>query len=820
MKKLLFTAFAVMLLPLFVQAQLSLQGTVSQAGTNKVLSGASIKLKKSGKTTQTDASGQYHLNNLQAGNYTLQVSYLGYSAIEKNITLSSNQTLDFQLQAAAFLADEVIVRSTRATDRSATTFKNLGKTEIEANNFGQDLPFLLNNTPGVVVNSDAGAGVGYTGIRIRGSDATRVNVTLNGIPYNDSESQGTFWVNMPDFASSVDNIQIQRGVGTSTNGAGAFGGSLNIQTATPSADPYAEVNNTYGSFNTWKNTVKVGTGLINEKWSFDGRLSRIKSDGFIDRAASDLKSYFLSGGYQGKKDLLRLNVFAGSESTYQAWNGIPESRLNGDVAGMEAYIARNYLSEADATHLLNSGSRTYNSFTYKDQTDNYWQNHYQLLYARQITDQLTFNGALHYTDGRGYYEEFKTAQKFGNYGLVNPIIGSDTLSRTDLVRRRWLDNDFYGVTYNLSYQPKSNLNFTIGGAYNEYEGKHFGEIIWAQFASNGNLGDHYYDNTGKKKDFNIFGKVSYSPLENLNLFADLQYRNLNYTIAGTEKALNQLNIEDKLNYFNPKAGASYSFSTESNVYASFSVANKEPNRDDYVNSTAGLYPKSERLYNTEAGFRFKNNKLQAGINLYSMVYQDQLVLTGKINDVGESIRQNVDESYRLGLEIDASYTLSPKFIINANAAFSRNKIKNYIDYLYEYNDDGDISNIITTNYKKTDISFSPAVVAFAELAYAPVKGLAFALQNKYVSRQFLDNTQDNSRQLDAYFVSNLRAGYTFSAFGIEKLNLGLLVNNIFDKKYESNGYTYSSLYQGTRTTENFYFPQAGSNYLLSLNLKF
>jgi iron complex outermembrane receptor protein len=820
LKKLLFTAFAVMLLPLFVQAQLSLQGKVSQNGTNKVLPGATIRIEKQGKSTQTNASGQYELNNLPAGTYTLKVSYLGFSPMEKTIELNTNQTLDFQLQTAAFLADEVIVRATRATERSATTFKNMDKAEIEANNFGQDLPFILNNTPGVVVTSDAGGGVGYTGIRIRGSDATRVNVTLNGIPYNDSESQGTFWVNMPDFASSVDNIQIQRGVGTSTNGAGAFGGSLNIQTATPSADPYAEVNNTYGSFNTWKNTVKVGTGLINGKWSFDGRLSRIKSDGFIDRASSDLKSYFLSGGYQGKKDLLRFNVFAGSETTYQAWNGIPESRLKGDVPGMEAYIARNYLSEADAAHLLNSGNRTYNSFTYKDQTDNYWQNHYQLLYARQITDQLTFNGALHYTDGRGYYEEFKTAQKFGSYGLTNPVIGADTLIRTDLVRRRWLDNDFYGVTYNLNYQPQANLTFTLGGAYNEYDGKHFGEIIWAQFASDSNLGDHYYDNTGKKKDFNIFGKVSYSPIEKLNLFADLQYRNLNYTISGTEKALNQLDIEDKLNYFNPKVGASYFLTPQSNVYASFSVANKEPNRDDYVNATAGLYPKSERLYNTEAGYRFKNDKLQAGLNLYSMVYQDQLVLTGKINDVGESIRQNVDESYRIGLEADASYTISPKFMINANAALSRNKIKNYVDYLYEYNDDGDISNIVTTTYNKTDISFSPSAVAFAELAYAPVKGLAIALQNKYVSRQFLDNTQDESRQLDAYFVSNIRAGYTFSAFGVQKLNLGLLVNNIFDKQYESNGYTYSSLYQGNRTTENFYFPQAGTNFLLSLNLKF
>ncbi len=820
MKRLLFTAIAVMLLPVLVQAQFRLQGKVSQAGTGRMLPSATVKILNQAKSTKTDANGSYQFSNLQAGSYTLEVSYLGYTALQKSITLNADQTLDFQLAATAVMADEVIVRSTRASERAAATFKNLSSEEIEANNFGQDLPFILNNTPGVVVSSDAGAGVGYTGIRIRGSDATRINVTLNGIPYNDSESQGSFWVNMPDFASSVNNIQIQRGVGTSTNGAGAFGGSLNIQTTGTSISPYAELNNTYGSFNTLKNTVKLGSGLIDGKWSFDGRLSRIKSDGFVDRGASDLKSYFLSGGYQGKKDLLRVNVFGGTERTYQAWNGVPESRLRGDLAGMQAYISRNFLSEADAEHLLNSGNRTYNAFTYKDQTDNYNQNHYQLLYARQLAEKLTFNGALHYTDGSGYYEEFKVGQKFSNYGLANVIIGGDTTTRTDLVRRRWLDNNFYGLTYNLNYQPGSSWNITLGGAYNEYDGKHFGEITWAQFASNGQLGDHYYDNTGKKKDFNVFGKVNYNPTAQLSLFADLQYRNLDYRVSGTEKNLNLLDIQDRLNFFNPKVGATYFMNPESNFYASFSVANKEPNRDDYINATANLYPASERLYNTEAGYRFRNEGLQAGINLYHMQYKDQLVLTGKINDVGESIRQNVDDSYRLGVELDASYTISKQWMLNANAAFSKNKIRNYLDYLYEYDDNGNLSNTVTTAYRNTDISFSPALVAFAELAYAPVNGLAIALQNKYVSKQYLDNTQDETRKLDGYFVSNIRAGYTFSAFGVKKVSLNLLVNNVFDKQYESNGYTYSSLYQGLRTTENFYFPQAGTNFLLSLNLKF
>jgi iron complex outermembrane receptor protein len=819
LKKLLFTALAVLLLPALTMAQFTLQGHVSSED-NQSLPGASIKLSKPARTTTSDNRGDYELGNLKAGTYNVSVSYLGFSTVVKSISITADATLDFKLTHTAFLTDEVIVRSTRANERSATTYKNIDKAEIEANNFGQDLPFILNNTPGVVVTSDAGAGVGYTGIRIRGSDATRVNVTLNGIPYNDSESQGTFWVNMPDFASSVDNVQIQRGVGTSTNGAGAFGGSLNIQTTAPSVEPYAELNNTFGSYNTLKNTVKIGTGLINNHFSFDGRLSRIKSDGFIDRASSDLKSYFLSGAYQGKNDLLRLNVFAGSETTYQAWNGIPESRLNGDVAGMNAYIARNYLSDEDAANLLNSGSRTYNSFTYKNQTDNYWQNHYQLLYARQFSDKLSFNGALHYTDGRGYYEEYKNDQQLANYGLSDVNLNGTPVSSTNLIRRRWLDNNFYGATYNFNYQAQSNLSFTLGGAYNKYDGKHFGEIIWAQYASNGKYGDHYYDNTGKKTDFNIFGKANYTIDEKLSLYADLQYRKLDYNISGTENSLNQLQISDQLNFFNPKVGLTYFVDSKSNIYASYAVANKEPNRDDYVTATGNNYPNPERLSNIEAGYRFKAEKFQAGVNVYSMMYKDQLVMTGKINDVGESIRQNVDKSYRLGIEFDASYTLSPQVNLNANAALSKNKIKNYQDYLYEYNDNGDITNTVVTNYASPDISFSPAAVLFGELVYKPLTGFAIGFQNKYVSKQYLDNTQNENRKLKGYNVSNLRAGYDFSLFGIKQANLGILVNNIFNRKYESNGYTYSSIYQGTTTTENFYYPQAGTNFLLSLNLKF
>ncbi|WP_443937477.1 TonB-dependent receptor [Pedobacter sp. MW01-1-1] len=813
MKKLLFATFVAMM-PVLVWAQISVTGRVTNH-EQRALAGATVRLKNQKTVVLTDENGNYTLSNLAPGSVVVSVSFVGFKTAEKSLQLTANTTANFALNVQNFLAEEVVVNATRANEKSATTYKNVSKEEIKENNFGQDLPFILQNTPGVVISSDAGAGVGYTGIRIRGSDNSRINVTVNGIPINDSESQGTYYVNMPDFASSVDNIQIQRGVGTSTNGAGAFGASLNIQTTGSEDLPYAELNNTYGSFNTWKNTVKVGTGLIHDRFSFDGRLSRISSDGYVDRASSLLKSYFLSGAYKGNKDLLRVNVFAGSEKTYQAWNGIPESRLTNDAAGMQAYIDRNGLGPVDAANLLTSG-RTYNSFLYENQTDNYWQNHYQLLYARKLSEKLSFNGALHYTDGKGYYEEYRPDDELVNYGLNNVIIGGTTVTNTDLVRQRWLDNKFYGLTYSFNYVPSNKFNVTLGGAYNEYDGDHFGKVIWAQYASNSTIDGHYYDNTGFKTDFNVYGKANYSLVEALSLFVDLQYRRVDYTISGIENKQNVVSLNETLNFFNPKIGATYFINPESNLYASFSVANKEPNRNDYTDADPGVTPKPERLHDLEVGYRIKNKTFNVGLNAYGMFYKNQLVVTGKINDVGGYYRQNVDQSSRLGIEVDGSYTISKQFIVNANAAISRNKIKDFTEYDDDYDNGGQMVN----QYSLTDISYSPSAVLFGEVAYKPFKGFAMALQGKYVSKQYLDNTQNNDRALVGYFVSNARLGFDFSFAGVKNVNLGLLINNVFDKQYESNGYTYGYLYGGSRTTENFYYPQAGTNLLLNLNVRF
>ncbi len=788
MKKFQTLVLMVMLLPALAWAQFSLSGKIVESAKRMALGGATLSL-SNGAAIIADKSGNFSFKNLPAGRYTLKTSFVGFQPLSNEINLSADQQIELVLNPLALSGDEVIIRSTRASDQTATTYRNLTKAEIEKNNFGQDLPFILNQTPGVVATSDAGAGVGYTGIRIRGSDATRINVTLNGIPFNDPESQGTFFVNLPDFISSVDNIQVQRGVGTSTNGAGAFGASINLQTTTRRDSAYAELNNSFGSFNTQKNTVNLGTGLINNQFTFDGRLSRIQSDGYIDRASSDLKSYFLSGAWYGKNSLIRANVFSGTEKTYQAWNGVPESEL--------------------------ANNRTYNMFIYDDQTDNYTQDHYQLLYSHRFNNQISVNGAFHYTYGRGYYEELKEGEDFSKYGLEPITIGGTSINQTDLIRRRWLDNHFYGLTYNLTYQPKAGLEVVLGGAYNEYDGDHFGEVIWAQYASQSKIRHRYYDNNGFKRDFNIYGKTTYQ-LGKFGFYTDLQYRRVSHDFVGFDTSLINLEQNVLFNFFNPKAGLTYQLNNNDQLYASIAVANKEPNRDDLVNSSPSSRPLSERLTDWELGYRTKRSDFQFGMNAYFMDYKNQLILTGEINDVGGYTRQNVADSYRLGLEIDGSWKINTKWNWAANLALSRNRI----EHLTTFTDNYDNATQQAKTYHQTDIAFSPGFVASSELTYTPIKSLQIALISKYVSDQFLDNTSNSNRSLDAFFVNDLRLSHQFKWESVKHIGLNLLVNNLFNTLYEPNGYTFSYISGGQETTENFYYPQATRNLLVSLNMRF
>lgn len=797
MKRTIVAIVLALLLPIWLLAQNPLSIKVENENGNALI-GASVSIKGTLLSGQTNSHGQLQLSNLKDGNHHLVISYLGYQSQEVVVSLPKDHSLNIVLRPENLLADEVIVQSTRAGQNAATTFKNLSKEDIAKNNMGQEVSYLLDQSPSVVVSSDAGTGIGHTSIRIRGSDAQRTNVTLNGIPYNDPESLGSFWVNMPDFSSSIDNIQIQRGVGTSTNGAGAFGASINIQTNTRQDTAYAELDNTVGSYQTIKNTVKLGTGLINNKFSFDGRLSRAISDGYMEHGnadrAADLQSFFLSGAWYGQNSLLRANVFSGKQKTYQAWNGVPEELLE--------------------TH------RTFNEFTYKGQTDNYIQTHYQLLYSNSLTDRLLLNGALHYTRGDGYYEEYKTNQKFSSYNLPDIELGGETIKSTDLIRQRWLGNDFYGLTYSLRYAMDDKLNLTLGGAYNIYEGDHFGEVIWAQFASTGQLGDRYYDNDAQKKDFNVYAKADYR-FNALSLFADLQYRNVYYSYQGINRDLSFLQQDVNLKFFNPKVGLSLSFDNNSLAYASLAIANKEPIRRDYTDSSPDSQPKPERLINIEAGYKINTSTINAGINGYAMLYKDQLVATGYINDVGSSVRENVEKSYRAGIELDARWRPVKEFTWSATAALSENRIKDYTYYIDILDSNWDPVDQKAETLKSTTIAMSPSIVLSNEFAYQPLSNIELALISKYVGRQYLDNTTSTEKSINPYFVNDVRLSYNTSFRNIKNIGITLRVNNLFSELYEASGYTFGYYNpSGELENYNYYFPQATRNFMLGLNLRF
>lgn len=793
--------------------KLTVSGRVTDAEDGKPLPGATVKAGEI-RGTSTDKDGNFVLKDISGNIDALDISYIGYQT--SKVALGTSSQLEIKLNKSTYQADEVIINATRVNDKTGMAYTNVTAAQIDKQNMGQDLPVLLNFSPSLVSTSDAGGGVGYTGIRIRGSDATRINVTVNGIPYNDAESQGVFWVNMPDFASSVSSIQIQRGVGTSTNGAGAFGASVNINTNAFRETAYAELNNSYGSFNTFKNTLKVGSGLIKDKFTFDARLSRVSSDGFVDRASSELHSYYLSGGYFGKKSFVRVNVFSGKERTYQSWNGVPEAKLRGDREGILAYINRNGLGEKDAQNLLDSDNRTYNSYTYKNEVDNYRQDHYQIVSSHNLSNKLTFNLNAFLVRGLGYYEQYRAGDDYSKYNLPNVIVGKDTLTSTDFIRRRWLDNYFYGTTFSFDYNSFKKLTASFGGGWNQYDGDHYGQIIWARNAGNIENEHQYYFSTGKKKDFNLYGKLYYAFTDKLTAFADLQYRRVSHAIHGTDNDLVQLAFDQSYSFFNPKAGLTYQLAEQSSVYASYSIGNREPNRDDFTSSTANLFPKSERLQNIEAGFRTQQGKWAFAANYYLMSYKNQLVLTGQINDVGGSVRVNVPKSYRTGIELEGAVAFNRYLKWNANATFSQNKIKNFTEYIVDYDNGG----YTTVDHGKSDISFSPNVIVGSQFTYSLRKNLELALLTKYVGKQYLDNTSTESRKLDAYLTNDIRLSWTIKPSWANEIAFNLLVNNVLDEKYESNGYTYGYIAGGALTQENFYFPQAGRNFLIGVNFRF
>lgn len=769
-------------------AQNTFKGRVTDATNGTAIQNATVEFENNGSVI-TDTNGNFNIS-IPPHAYLIKITSIGYKKLETRTAFTPGLA-EFKLERYNLFLQPIEIHAIRAGDKAPFTKTDMSKKDIEKNNLGQDLPFLLNQTPSVVVNSDAGNGVGYTGIRIRGTDATRINVTLNGIPYNDAESQGTYFVDLPDIASSLSSIQIQRGVGTSSNGAGAFGASINLASNEFREDPYAEINNSYGSYNTWKHTVKAGSGLLNNHFTIDARLSKISSDGFIDRAKSDLRSLYLSTAYINKKSTFRLNIISGKEKTYQAWNGILQDDLK--------------------------NSRTYNSAgtakpgkPYENETDNYQQDHYQLFFNHLFSDYLTFNTAVFLTHGSGYYEQYKAAQSFSGYGLPNTIIGSDTIRKTDLVRQLWLNNNFYGNILSLQYHNK-NTQLTFGSSVNRYDGTHYGNVTWSQrFVP---LNYEWYHLTARKTDASVYAKLQHKLSTAFEGFLDLQYRHVSYKLNGF-KDNPGLVVNNNNNFINPKIGISYT-NKNLNSYLSYALANKEPNRDDFE---AGLtnQPKAETLHDFEAGLAKKSSWFSWALTAYYMLYKNQLVLTGKINDVGAYTRTNIANSYRTGIEMQGTLKVLPWLNAGGNLSLSNNKVKDFSEYIDDYDNGG--QKLVAHN--KADIAFSPDVISSATLSFIPVKNSDISFISKYVGRQYLDNTGNNSRSLSSYYVQDVRMIYTIHHSILKEMRLMVQVNNLFSKKYEPNGYTYSYIDAGRIQTENYLFPMAGINWMagISINL--
>jgi len=781
MKKI--TIFLFLFVSMLANSQsFTISGKVSNEN-NKPLTGASVFITNSKKGTSTDFDGKYQFK-VTEGSYTIEARFIGYATTSKTVVITNqNVVVNFNLQPENNVLDEVLVAAVRVKANAPVTHSNLSKKEIAKRNLGQDIPILLNYLPSVVSSSDAGAGIGYTYINVRGSNSERVNVTINGIPYNDAESQGTFWVNMGDFASSTQSLQLQRGVGTSTNGTAAFGASLNILTDAISEKSFAEISNSVGSYNTKKHTVKFSTGKINDHIEISGRLSKIYSDGYIDRAYTDLKSYFLQASYVDDNTLIKAITFGGKEKTYQAWYGI------------------------DATQLAED--RRQNPYTYDNEVDDYQQDHYQFHWNEKLNENWSTNIGLNYTKGQGFFEQFKADRDASDY--KNLIVDG-----SDVIVRRWLDNKFYVANFNATYK-KEDLEIISGFSYSKYSNQHFGEVIWSDdFAATTTIRDRYYESNSTKNDFSAFSKATFKLTNKLTAYADLQVRNVTFTTKGLTSDRDDIDVDETYTFFNPKFGATYTLNNNQHLYFSFGVANKEPNRNDFENGIST----HENLHDYELGWRLKNETVTLNTNVYYMQYKNQLVLTGAIDNVGAPVRATSGKSYRLGLEIDADIKLSEKFHVRPNIAFSDNKNTDFVSSVH--------GNL--TDLGKTNISFSPAIIAGNAFVFSPSENLQFSFLSKYVGKQYMSNLNSavsNTDVLDSYFTSDLNFSYELEVNNVfSSIVFTGLVNNIFNTEYVDRGYyytyddTWSSQTETTTLDGAGYYPQATRNFLVGVTLKF
>ncbi len=778
-----------------LSAQSKLNGIV-QDPTGETLAFASVILGEQGHLAPTDAQGTFHAKGLFTGDLRVRISAVGFLPRDTMITLAKgDNAMRFVLRPSVVELAAAEVSALRVGDRAPFAKSTLTAEEIAEKNSGLDLPYLLDMLPSVVAGSDAGTGIGYTNMRIRGSDATRTNITLNGVPFNDAESQGAFLVNLPDLATSAEDIEVQRGVGTSTNGPGAFGASVNLRTTAVKREAWGLIDADGGSFNTQRYSVSAGTGLINDRFSLDMRLSSITSDGYIDRASADLKSYFLQGAYVGKTRSLRFITFRGKEVTYQAWDGVPRDVID--------------------------TSRTYNGFTYDNQVDDYDQAHYQLLFDQQLGKNTVLNLTLFRVNGAGYYEQYKPEDDLADYGIAPAVINGDSISTTDIIRRKWLENTLTGV--NASADLKLGAHkLVLGGSYSDYRGAHYGEGIWARYAGNTDIRHRYYDNDAQKTDANAFAKLTYALNPEFDLYGDLQMRNVTYSYLGFNNELDNVTQKLAWNFFNPKAGLLWRVQEGGKAYASFAVANREPNRDDLEETTPASRPTSERLLDYELGYEYRTGRWNAGINGYYMDYTDQLVLTGELNDVGAALRTNVPKSYRAGVELMFAAQLTKRVLWKANATFSSNKVVDFTEYV----DDWDNGGQVAIHHGTSDLAFSPNSIAVSQLSLRvwnkPRKSQAdLTFITKYVGKQYLDNSGSADRILEAYVVNDLRANVSlFSLKGTKSVDFNCTVRNLFSELYESNGWSYSYLLGGERQELVGLFPQAPLNVLGGLSVRF
>ena len=798
--------------------------------SGNALANAKVIIQNQLQTAKTATDGSFRIDGLKNDRYMLEISFIGFKTFIQQVKVDTD--LEIELTATSVSLDEITVKSLRATDKSPIAYSNLDKNTLSKSNLGQDIPYLLSTTPSLVVTSDAGTGVGYTNFRIRGTDASRINITINGIPYNDPDEQGAYWVDVPDLASSVENIQVQRGVGTSTNGAGAFGANINIQTDNHTPKASGELSASYGSFNTQKATVKASSGLLNNHWAIDTRLSSITSDGYIDRGSADMKSYFVQAGYYDENTTLKLITFGGKEKTYHAWDGVDSYALP-TLAYPRTYNPCGYMGD-DANN---------NPVYYKNQTDNYIQSNYQFLAVHNFNANLTLNAGLHYTRGDGYYEEYKKNEPWSPVNLIEYSIdsfkvGNSYVTQSDLVRQKWMGNDFAGAVFCLNYQ-KDKLSAQLGGAANNYWGNQWGDVIWVKNYVGDNILPitEYYRNKVTKFDANIYVKVNYEIASKLNVYADLQYRRVNYRLQGRNDnwdaaigAMQVLDVNKVFNFFNPKTGVFYRPDKNNDIFASLAVANREPTRTNYTDGTPSTAPTYETLYDTEIGYKFHNNVFSLGVNGYFMYYHNQLILTGKINDIGEALTENIPISYRSGLELTGIVKPISWIRWDCSVTLSHTQISNFTETVNVLDDNWiPTGESVSKLYKNSPIAFSPDILANSLITFTHGNFQA-GLQSVFVGKQFVDNTGRSDRQLPAYFLNNLRLNYSFPVKGMRSLDITVLINNLFNEMYISNAWSspYISqdkanpVYDQSTHVNNYFgcFPQAGTNILAGVTVKF